>query len=178
MQRPSYVGAALLYMKIYTITREQVIPKPVDEVFSFFSRPENLGRLTPRNLGFQILTPSPVRMKEGALIDYKINLLGFPVRWRSMISLYDPPRTFVDEQLGGPYSFWHHTHEFVKAGQGTLVRDRVLYVMPFGFLGDLLQKFLVRRKLDRIFQYRSQLMEEIFSSGKLYSLFDETILDK
>lgn len=149
-------------MKVYTLTREQSVSRPLDEVFGFFSRPENLARLTPDSLGFIVLTPSPIEMKAGAVIDYTIRVLGFRRHWRTLIESYDPPHRFVDIQLKGPYILWHHTHSFSKTGTGTLIRDDVRFVLPLGVLGRLAYSLLIKRQLDRIFKYRSKVISEVF----------------
>ena len=92
-------------MKVYELNVTHQIDAPLDKVFDFFSKPEkNLSEITPAKLGFNILTPSPIKMEKGTLIDYTIKLMGIPLRWRSLITDYDPPKKFVDEQLKGPYS--------------------------------------------------------------------------
>ena len=96
-------------MKLYEINTTQFIEKPIEVVFDFFSKPENLERITPKNLSFKILTPTPIKMEKGALIDYTIKIIVVPIHWRTYISDYDPPHKFVDQQIKGPYSFWHHT---------------------------------------------------------------------
>ena len=93
----------------YTLKRELWVDQPLEKVFPFFERPENLALITPPRLAFRLLTPSPVQMEQGRVIDYTIRVLGKQVRWRSIISTYCPPHSFVDEQLLGPYSFWHHS---------------------------------------------------------------------
>ena len=149
-------------MKIYTLHVEQIVPQPLDEVFSFFSRPENLTEITPASMGFVIITPSPIEMKSGALISYTIRLLFTRVRWTSLITLYEPPHKFVDEQLRGPYSFWHHTHTFSKTAEGTLIVDDVRYALPWSFFGRAVHRLFVRRQLKSIFSCRSQRICEIF----------------
>lgn len=150
-------------MMLNTLERKQFIKRPLKEVFAFFATPENLARLTPRSLDFQVLTPSPIEMKAGTLFDYQIRLAGLPVRWTTLIDAYDPPRRFVDVQLKGPYSYWHHTHTFEEKDGGTEVTDRVVYLMPFGLLGNLLNSIWVRRDLEHIFKYRKKVIGEIFS---------------
>jgi ligand-binding SRPBCC domain-containing protein len=141
---------------------EQWVPRPVAEVFTFFGEPQNLARLTPGWLGFEILTPPPVPMRQGALIDYLIRLGPLPTRWRTLITTFAPPHKFVDEQLSGPYSFWHHTHEFIDQDGGTLIRDRVLYLLPLGLLGRVVERLVIRRQLRAIFSYRQRVIAEIF----------------
>lgn len=152
-------------MTPYVFEKRQLLPVPPDEAFRFFDRPENLAEITPAELGFRILTPSPIAMKEGALIDYTIRVLGVPVRWTTLITSYDPPRAFVDQQLKGPYSFWHHTHAFRAVEGGTEMTDTVMYLLPFGPLGDLLHVLAVRRQLEQIFEHRSRVIASRFQGG-------------
>lgn len=150
-------------MKVHVLERTQRVPAPLDEVFAFFARPENLVEITPPNLGFQILTPSPIAMKEGAVIDYVVRLGGVPMRWRTLITCHEPPHKFVDEQLSGPYSFWHHTHTFgALADGGTELGDVVRYVLPFGRLGDLVHSLAVHRQVEGIFNHRRQVIAARF----------------
>jgi ligand-binding SRPBCC domain-containing protein len=152
----------LSIMKTYTLQRQQLVKRSLQDVFHFFSQPENLGLLTPRGLGFQMLTPGPIQMKDGAVIDYVIKLFGQDLRWTTHITLFDPPHKFVDVQLKGPYSFWHHTHTFTPTEDGTIITDEVRYVMPFGVLGRLAQKLIVRHQLERIFTFRQEQILALF----------------
>lgn len=150
-------------MQPFVLKREQIAPRPIDEVFAFFNQPENLAEITPRELGFQILTPTPIEMKRGALIDYTISILpGIRLHWRTLISAYDPPHRFVDEQLAGPYAFWHHTHTFEEVEGGTLIRDEVRYMLPFGWLGNQFGSLLVKSRLKAIFDHRMQIIRDKF----------------
>lgn len=144
----------------YTLQRRQFFPRPRDEVFPFFADAGNLQAITPQFLHFEYLTPLPVEMRPGTLIDYRIRLLGLPMRWRTRIDEFDPPRRFVDVQLRGPYRMWHHTHEFREVEGGTLMIDLVRYQMPLGPLGRLVHLLLVRRLLDQIFDYRRRTLAE------------------
>ena len=149
-------------MKVYTLKREQKISKGISEVFDFFSRPENLAAITPPKMKFNILTPSPIEMKEGALIDYTVSILGFPIRWRTLITKYDPPNLFVDQQLKGPYSLWHHTHTFTEISDTeTLIKDIVVYAIPFGFIGRIVHSIYIKRDLDKIFSYRKNKIADL-----------------
>lgn len=132
------------------------VPRPRDEVFAFFGEAENLERITPPELGFRILTPLPIRMAPGTLIDYALRLYGIPVRWKTRINDWSPPDLFVDEQLSGPYARWIHTHRFREVAPGeTEVEDEVRYALPFPPLGELTHP-LVRWQLERIFRYRTE----------------------
>lgn len=163
-------GSILLWtrqMTPYALECRQFLPVPLDEAFRFFDRPENLGEITPAALGFRMLTPSPVTMKEGAVIDYTIRVLGVPVRWTTLITSYDPPHGFVDLQLRGPYSFWHHTHSFRAVGGGTEMTDTVRYLLPFGPLGALVHALAVRRQVRKIFEHRSDAIARRFGADLL-----------
>jgi ligand-binding SRPBCC domain-containing protein len=141
---------------IHVIEREQLVPRELPEVFEFFARARNLETLTPPFLSFSVLTPEPIEMGPGTLIDYRLRLHGLPLRWRTLIESWEPGSRFVDRQLRGPYKLWHHTHTFSPVEGGTLVADRVRYEIPFGPLGELARSLLVRRDLDRVFDYRHQ----------------------
>jgi ligand-binding SRPBCC domain-containing protein len=144
-------------MKIFTLKKEQLVARPREDVFAFFEKPENLARITPPWLGFRILTPSPIVMGWGAEFEYTIKVMGIRMRWKSLISDYQPPFRFVDEQTKGPYSYWHHTHTFTEVDGGTLVGDEVKYAMPFGMIGTLVQRLAVGRQLEAIFSYRARV---------------------
>jgi ligand-binding SRPBCC domain-containing protein len=153
-------------MAVHVLTREQLLPASPEEVFPFFGDALNLEAITPPWLGFRVVTPGPIEMAPGALIEYRLRLHGVPVRWRTTIAVWDPPRRFVDVQLSGPYRMWHHTHDFEPApapGGGTLMRDTVRYALPFGPLGELAQRLLVRRDLAAIFDFRRAAVARCFT---------------
>jgi ligand-binding SRPBCC domain-containing protein len=141
-------------VRIERFEREQVVKRPLSEVFEFFARAENLERITPPWLRFRVLTPGPIDVGTGTLIDYRLRLHGLPLRWTSRITVWEEGHRFVDEQVHGPYRLWRHLHEFVPVGRSTCVRDRVEYALPLGWLGNLVGLPLVRRDLVRIFDYR------------------------
>ncbi len=145
----------------FTLTTKQWLPRPRAEVFSFFADPANLERITPRQLRFTVLTPTPIEMRVGALIDYRIRLHGVPLRWQSEITVWDPPDHFVDEQRRGPYRFWRHDHVFTDYLAGTLISDHVHYDVIGGTFVD---RLLVRRDLAKIFANRYRALTEMFRS--------------
>lgn len=140
-------------MKHFTLERSTIVPYSVERVFDFFSKAENLESLTPPWLSFHILTPPPIHMCEGALIDYRLSLRGLPLRWRSEITAWDPPYRFVDEQRRGPYRMWVHEHRFEEAEGGTRVVDHVTYAV---LGGSLVRRLFVLPDLNRIFDYRQE----------------------
>jgi ligand-binding SRPBCC domain-containing protein len=150
-------------VRTFELTTSVWLPAEIDRVFEFFSRADNLERLTPPFLNFRIVTPPPVAMRRGTLIDYRIALHGLPLRWRSEITLWDPPHRFVDEQRRGPYRRWRHTHAFEARGEGTLVADRVEYAL---WGGALVNRLLVAPDLRRIFRYRHTALRELFGGAE------------
>jgi ligand-binding SRPBCC domain-containing protein len=140
----------------------QLIPRPLSEVFSFFSSEKNLEKITPPWLRFKVLRKSTPEMEPGTLIDYHLKISGMPVQWRTRILVWEPESHFVDIQLKGPYKKWHHTHRFDSSAKGTWMSDKVVYQLPFGRLGDLLMGRKVRRQIEEIFGYRRKMIEEIF----------------
>ena len=149
-------------MKTFEINMKQYINKPLEVVFEFFSKPENLEMITPKSLSFNILTPTPIKMEKGSLIDYTIRLFGVPIHWRTLISDYEPPFRFVDQQIKGPYTFWHHTHTFRLVEGGVEIIDQVKYSLPLGWLGTLVHAIWVRKDLEKIFEYRKSVIQNYF----------------
>ncbi len=143
---------------------EQWVPQPPAAVFPFYADVRNLERITPPFLRFRVLGSSDARLREGTLIDYRLSLHGLPVRWRSRIEVWRPDDAFVDRQVRGPYTLWHHRHTFEPHAGGTLVRDRVNYRLPFGAFGELLAGRLVARDLGRIFDYRRAVIADLYAA--------------
>ena len=139
---------------VRTLHRRQWVPRSLDETFAFFERPENLALITPPDLEFRILTPPPIRMAPGLTIDYTVRVLGMRTRWRSLISEYDPPASFRDVQQIGPYRRWDHRHRFWSEEEGTVVEDLVAYELPLGPMGILVDRLIVRPRLEAIFDFR------------------------
>ena len=141
----------------FVLRREQRLPGAPDEVFPFFADAGNLEAITPPWLRFAIVTPRPVAMGVGTLIEYRLALHGLPISWLTRIEEWVPSQRFVDVQLSGPYRLWHHTHEFEPAGAGgTLMRDTVRYALPGWPLGEVAHALVVRRDLAAIFAFRHQ----------------------
>lgn len=139
---------------VHHLYREQLIARPLDDVFGFFSEASNLELITPPWLNFNLLGSEPAAMGPGTMIEYRLRLHRLPMRWLSRIALWQPQRAFVDVQVRGPYRVWRHRHEFERCGQTTRVCDRVDYALPLGLLGELAHAAFVERDLARIFDYR------------------------
>jgi len=150
---------------VYTLEREQLVRAPAARVFEFFSNAENLDTITPRFVGFEILTPTPIEMRKGTRIDYRLRLAGVPLRWRTRVTRWEPGCGFVDEQESGPYALWEHTHRFEATDRGVLVSDRVRYALPFGPLGSLAHALVVHSTLARIFDHRFVRVREILEAS-------------
>ena len=148
-------------MKIYILESEMLVPASVRDTFEFFQDPGNLARVTPPEVGFRILTPGKIEMRKGLEIDYEIRLAGIPVSWRSVITEFEPPFFFVDEQVRGPYRFWRHHHSFRPNADGTVIGDRVEYAMPFGWFGQIAHWIAVRHQLQQIFDYRRRVLTDV-----------------
>ncbi len=142
---------------------ELLLPLPRDEVFAFFADAGNLEAITPPWLRFRLTTPRPIAMREGARIDYRLRVRGIPLRWTSRIAVWDPPHRFVDVQERGPYRLWRHEHRFEQAPEGTRTIDRVEYRVPGGGLVD---RWLVRPDVERIFAYRKRRLRELLLDQK------------
>ena len=151
-------------LRCHVLRSEHWVSRPVKEVFAFFERPENLAKITPPNLDFRILTPSPVSMRAGAQIDYTIRILGCPLRWTTIITRYEPPYLFADEQARGPYRYWRHTHRFEEQRGGTLMSDEVVYALPLWPLSEVAHLLSVRRMIQSIFDYRTGAIDQEFSA--------------
>lgn len=138
------------------------LPRSVPQVFEFFQHAGNLELLTPDWLNFKILTPLPISMREGALIDYSLRLYGIRFNWQTRISEWRPPHGFSDVQIRGPYRIWEHSHLFEEKDDGTLMRDQVNYQIHGWFLAPIINKLVVHRQITGIFEYRKKKILEMF----------------
>jgi len=151
-------------MRTHRLSTELRVPAPIDEVFAFFADARNLEELTPPWLRFEVLTPAPIEMRVGTEIDYRLRIRGLPVRWRSEITVWDPPHRFVDEQLRGPYRRWHHEHAFEAIDGGTAIYDIVDYTAPGWLLEPVIHSLFVRPDVGRIFAYRHECLIERYGA--------------
>lgn len=149
-------------MTPHVLIRNIKIKKNIEEVFDFFSKAENLNRITPPELGFKILTPLPVKMNKGTLIDYKIKLNGIPFNWRTQITKWEPPFCFEDTQIKGPYKLWIHEHKFEETDGITRMTDIVNYLSPGGIFEFIPHQIMVKKKVESIFKFREKILNEYF----------------
>jgi ligand-binding SRPBCC domain-containing protein len=147
-------------MRLRILTRDLWLPLTPEEIFPFFANAANLEAITPPTLSFKVITPLPIAMQEGTLIDYKLRIHGFPVRWRTRIAAWQPPHRFVDEQLRGPYRQWIHEHTFEARDGGTLCREIVQYAAPFDLITHQL---FVRREVEATFAFRAEALKSHFA---------------
>ncbi len=154
-------------MAKHRLQTELWLPQTVEEVFKFFADPGNLQRITPPWLRFEILNPKCAPVTAGTILDYRVRLRGIPLRWRSEITVWEPPTRFVDTQIKGPYSLWIHEHTFVEFSGGTVAGDKVTYAVPGG---RIVNKLLVAPDLARIFQYRHEVLQNLFNPERVQPL--------
>ncbi len=148
---------------MYQLKRQQLVKTDMATCWDFFSSPGNLQKITPKYMGFDVLTEVPEKMYEGLMIEYRVRpLLGIPMNWITEITHVKEHQFFVDEQRKGPYRIWHHEHHFETVDNGVLMSDIVSYELPYGILGKIAHPILVQRKLNEIFDFRFEIVEEIF----------------
>ena len=150
---------------ISEIRVRQWLAKPLSEIFPFFQNEKNLEILTPDFLNFRVVGKSTRELEKGTLIDYKLKLHGLPLHWQSEIISWAPPEHFIDNQISGPYTLWHHTHKFEALAGGTLITDRVQYLVPLGLLGKLSAGPFVNKDVNSIFEYRKMKARELFGGN-------------
>lgn len=146
----------------HTLRREQWAPRPLDDVFGFFSDAENLEQITPAWLNFGVQGGRGAAITAGTKIEYRLAWHGIPLRWTTEIVRWDPPHAFEDFQVSGPYRLWHHTHRFEAERGGTRLIDDVRYALPFGRLGRAVHAVVVRRDVERIFDFREHRIRALF----------------
>ena len=150
---------------IYTLTAEQTVDVSLDKAWNFFSSPENLEKITPKHMGFKITSRVDKKAYAGQIITYKVAVLpGIKTNWVTEITKVKDKDFFIDEQRFGPYKMWHHEHWFEELSNGkTLMKDKISYKIPFGFLGHLAQKFFIKKQLKMIFEHRFVTLEKLFN---------------
>lgn len=151
-------------MKVFSKKWDLSLPLPIEKAWAFFSRPENLGKITPPEMQFRILNDiSSIDMYEGMMIHYTVRpVWNIPMRWSTEITHIKEYKYFVDEQRAGPYALWHHEHHFKSDGLGVKMSDILHYALPFGMLGQVVNQLFVHQKIDGIFAYREKILKELF----------------
>lgn len=149
----------------YQLYREQQLRCDIEEAWIFFSSPMNLSKITPRDIGFTVLSSNDdEQIFEGMIIDYTVSpLLKIPLKWRTRIGELELNKSFTDFQEKGPYKYWKHFHEFIPNKDGVLMKDTVTYELPYGMLGNIAHRFFVKKKLDHIFDFRYEVLEKLFN---------------
>ncbi|MCB0424862.1 MAG: SRPBCC family protein [Flavobacteriaceae bacterium] len=150
---------------IYTLKAKQELNLPIKEAWDFFSRPENLEKITPPFMGFKITSEVESKAYSGQIITYKVNILpGISSKWVTEITQVQEGQFFIDEQRFGPYRMWHHEHFFYELpNDKTLMEDKISYKIPFGILGHLAQKLFIKKQLKTIFEFRKQTLNQMFN---------------
>ena len=149
-------------MRTHEFSSKIWLARPIEEVFAFFSDAGNLDAITPSWLRFRMVTRQPIKMRAGTVLEYRLRVRGFPIKWRSRITVWKPPHQFVDQQIVGPYRLWIHTHNFESRDGGTLVCDDVRYAVSCDWL---VHKLVVRPDIERIFAYRADCLRRRFGSS-------------
>lgn len=150
---------------IYTLKTEQELDVSLEKAWNFFSSPENLQKITPKHMGFKITSNVDSKAYAGQIITYKVGLLpGIKSNWVTEITQVKEKQFFIDEQRFGPYKMWHHEHWFEELSNGnTLMKDKISYKIPFGFLGDIAQSIFIKKQLKGIFEHRFTTLEKLFN---------------
>lgn len=153
---------------MHTLERSQFLPISLEKAWDFFATPNNLSRITPEDMSFEIVKKTSVgKIAENDIIDYKVKPIGnFTLKWKTLISKVEEPYSFVDTQIKGPYKVWEHKHTFTKTKDGVLMHDKVKYELPLGVFGKLIHPF-VRKRLVEIFDYRYTKLTQLVKDGTL-----------
>ena len=150
-------------MKIYQLKTKQFLPISIDKAWEFFSNPNNLSKITPPWLNFEVTSQLENKVYAGMIITYKVRpLLNIPITWVTEITHVRQPNFFVDEQRFGPYKFWHHQHIFKKVDGGIEMEDIISYAVPFGFVGIIINRLIISEKINEIFSFRKEKLTELF----------------
>lgn len=150
---------------IHQLNSKQSIEASIEEVWDFFSKPENLNELTPPSLHFKTLSGEKEKTYSGQIITYRIRILPFiHIHWVTEIKNVIPYSSFIDEQRMGPYKFWHHYHQFIVTDTGVDIIDTVHYKVGFSFIGEILRHLWIKHKLKKIFDYRKEKIVQLFPS--------------
>ena len=156
-------------MGFYQFKRSQFFNNSINELWDFISNPKNLKKITPDYMGFDIDSNDlSDKMYEGMIIGYKVSpLLGIKTTWVTEITHVKEKQYFVDEQRVGPYKLWHHQHFLESTPEGTLMKDIVSYEPPFGFLGNIANSIIIKKKLEEIFDYRTKVLNELLDGSTI-----------
>lgn len=151
----------------HELYREQQLNCDLQTAWDFFSSPMNLPKITPKDMAFTVLSEQKTnKIFEGMIIDYTVSpLLGIPLKWKTRITSVIPNKSFTDFQEKGPYKLWNHHHEFIPNEKGVLMIDKVDYELPFGLLGNIAHALFVKKKLEKIFNYRFDVLENFFNKN-------------
>jgi ligand-binding SRPBCC domain-containing protein len=160
------------FMKIYTINRKQHFPIDINQAWDFFSSPQNLKYITPRYMGFEIINEqNKLPLRTGQMIEYRVRpKFNIPLQWVTEITHVREPFSFIDEQRIGPFRLWHHEHHFREDYRGVEMTDIVTYALPLGYIGRLIHQLFVKKDLERIFDYRAQVLSGYFKSATVHKL--------
>lgn len=148
----------------FQLKRSQQLYCDAASAWQFFSSPGNLSRITPKEMGFNVLTSlDDAPIYKGLEIKYRITpLFKIPIYWTTIITQVDEGKSFTDFQQNGPYKYWNHYHEFIPNEKGVLMEDTVDYELPMGLLGKLAHYLFVQKKLEHIFDYRYKVLQGLF----------------
>ena len=153
-------------MKIHRLEVVQELPISLDQAWQFLSTPKNLDAITPEDMSFQIISGADEKAYAGQVITYKIRpLFNIPMNWVTEITQCVENKYFIDEQRFGPYKFWHHQHHISETPDGVLMRDILHYALPFGWLGELMGKLFIHKKIKGIFAFREKKLLQLFSGS-------------
>lgn len=151
---------------MYQLRKTQNIPIPVPEAWDFFSKPDNLAKITPEYMNFKILSKSDAgEMYPGMFVTYTVSpFFHLSLNWATEITQIKEHKYFIDNQIRGPYKIWHHEHHFKAIDGGTEMRDILFYDVPYGFLGRMVHKLFIRKRVEEIFEFREHKVKELFGS--------------